>query len=301
MRQRAGFQTLIFFAYLSYSNVLVPVSCSKLTVKKKIPAQQSSVLLTTAPNGLHWIFKQHKRPSVAHQFISILDTLGARIAESMGISCNHVELISSSQCRTLKSLSDWPATMNSFMSGENLKDKPYYEGHFVHQRLRHVEKERQGLIRDVVKNMALHADLPPLVAVDTFIGNSDRNKSNLLYDKKTDKYHAIDFGDSFKTNLAEMARTHLKKMVSLKPEEIKALTVYTHTLKALMRKYPPRVLVTLLDRLAHQAGFFKKAKHSSSAKNLLYRRLKVHKAFIYRSFRSTQKLVQELDKLLAKY
>ncbi len=300
MKYSAYCRILVLLFGIPYSGFIVSIQCSKLTLKKKIPAQQSFVFLVTTPHNERWVIKQHKHPSVVHQFTSVLDTLGARIAEKMGVACNRVELLSSSQCRSLKPLSDWPATINSFMPGENLKDKSRYEGHFVHQRIRHVEKSRQGLTLDVIRNMALHDDLPALVAVDTFIGNSDRNKSNLLYDKKTDTYNAIDFGDSFKTNLAEIALGYIRtiRKSALKPAEVKALTVYTTTLKALLKRYPPRTLITLLDRLAHQAGFFQKAKVSNTVRLLLYRRLKIHKAFVYRSFRSTQQLVHDLDRLL---
>jgi hypothetical protein len=69
--------------------------------------------------------------------------------------------------------------------------------------------DEQGLTGSIIETMSMHVTLPYLVALDTFIGNSDRSLPNIFYDKKSNTFYGIDHAAAFTRALASFAYDRL--------------------------------------------------------------------------------------------
>ncbi len=226
---------------------------------EKLGARQSKAYLLRKKDGSLWVLKQRKDDSVHDRLVTVIDTIGARIARSLGLRCNEIELIPSSignECKPFKHL---PATLHSYMPGTKVYRTEKFHNLIMHQKHRKKDKSR-GLTQEIIHNMTIDKDFPKLIAVDTFIGNSDRNRLNLLYDEEHNEFNAIDFGTSFKANLSKYAFKMIKKMIAsnqkLESTLLNALLVYKNTLMQLVRHYPPAQLTAMFRALLKNAGSF---------------------------------------------
>ncbi len=163
-----------------------------------------------------------------------------------------------------------------------------------------LEKER-GLIRQIIACMALHSDLPLIVAFDTFISNPDRTGNNIFYNAKTNRFCGIDlelaFKLPYKRDLGYLAGLRIKEMLSnkvkLNPKELKALKLYTKTLRELSEKNSPMKTYKILQDVASKAGFFCELNDSMHQKFVRY------KEKISRQYKNIELLIQLLDQFIA--
>jgi hypothetical protein len=158
-----------------------------------------------------------------------------------------------------------------------------------------------GLTRRVIKDMALHPDLPKIVALDTFIANADRHRGNFFYDKKSDHFFAIDLESSFNKNLASYACDLIKLMIADKQEiiseqELAALKVYRNVLKKLIKQHSPEGLFRKIVEFAVKGGI----REVMSRKDVALMMVE-DKQSIIKNYASCEKLVLLLDKLILKH
>ena len=150
---------------------------------------------------------------------------------------------------------------------------------------------------EIVRSMSRHEDLCKIVALDTFIANTDRHKSNFFYDRETDHYYAIDLERSFSHNIATYANKFVKSVLNgremVSKKELHALRIYRDTLKNLLRLHTPESLYDTLVEFALEGGII-----SRTLRSTVLDRLKLHKETIAENYHSCKKLVVLLDKLL---
>lgn len=178
------------------------------------------------------------------------EVLASQMAEEVGISCNHVEWLPEVQ---------GTATCHTFVEGELADSCNQWEDLALGQRFRADESREfkkfgplpqhlKGLSRKVIQSMAEHPDFPPIVALDTFLGNRDRWGNNLFYNQGNDRFVAIDFGESFKSPLVRLAIEQLETMrgEEFSCEEIAALDSFRETLERLLALWPYERIVEFL-------------------------------------------------------
>jgi hypothetical protein len=236
--------------------------CKKLnnfSAKSSHDTKNSKLRLLSNSKGEKFLLKQGRKATPSSVFRTLLDVLGVSIAQSLSIKCNDIELISAASKCKHKFYSNLPATLHAFVESKSLCRSAHYPGLYLRQR----KKSQSAHISPhfspaIITNMSRHRDLPPLVAVDTFIANTDRSCANLFFQPNTNEFTAIDFGESYKTNLPEEViktiRQVQKENIGLTTEEIHGLSLYKKTLDRLLNSYTPAILSKKIDFLLKKAN-----------------------------------------------
>ncbi len=238
----------------------------------------------------------------------IMEEFSSHIAETVNAPINIVEIIPKDIEFIGKNIKERLASLHTFAHGRQL-NKPglYHDLNIRRQFLLLIKKAKRGLISQRVKErfivsiiteMSRHYQLPIIVALDTFVGNRDRAKSNLFYDQRNDKFFGIDMGQAFRTNLSQFIYKFFVYIlddlsVQLNDSELKALISYRNTLKKLIQKNKPETLKILLDEIVI------KSKIDMSNK-LIFDQVKKYKNNIEKMYISAGKLVKILDRVIKK-
>jgi hypothetical protein len=182
--------------------------------------------------GNRFVLKQIKNSSPSEQFLLVLDALGARLAEELDIPHNRIRVLAPNISFSLKEYPDYPAILETFVEGDRTDSNAFRESFKssvdIHQRYRKegcelwkrygpLSSEKRGLTQKVIKQMTKHKDLPIIVGLDTYVGNKDRSKPNIFYNKAEDRFIGIDMGGAFSTPLAKEA---IKQIKNLKEKNI---------------------------------------------------------------------------------
>lgn len=276
-------------------------TCSSLDFVKEFHSRRSKIVRLSRSDGSPILLKQRLGHPLHKHLMSALEVLGTSIAASIDVACNHVELVPADKCPRYKLFKDRPATLHSLVPGAPLDEesRPRFK---VKQSYRHTADKKRGLTLDIIRDMAKHPQLPKLVALDTFIGNIDRHRGNIIYDGDKDKLYAIDFGDIMKVNLCRIAIKNIKairnKKYSLKKRERAALLEYRNTLEQLSQLHKPFRLYRSLVRLIRQAGILGSSAYRPRSDEL-HELLSRHRRFIFKSHQCVKKLIAVLDDFLA--
>jgi len=199
-----------------------------------------------------------KQTHVYKPYAIMQEMIGAWIAHESKIAANEVRIIPAHVNFPGKQYVDRPATLHTFVSGIPVAQIVPS----IHLDIKQPMPNGQasGLSLAVIANMANHPSLSGLVALDTFIGNTDRNKKNYFYDRRDNKFIAIDFGGSFKYNLGLLACNLICNLLENKhdfsPKQLVGLRIYRNKLKHLTKKFTPQVVHAKVDVLAQQIEGF---------------------------------------------
>lgn len=255
--------------------------------------------------GKKIVVKQETRKPLYWHLSIARDKLGAQVAASVGIYANRVEIVPA-RCSFLGKLDTrFPATVHEFVPGVSVHllsgELERYKVIIKQALSPHLGKSKRGLTRNIIHNMAFHADLPCIVAFDTFIANSDRHNGNFFYDVKSDHYYAIDLESSFKDDLAVYACGCIELMLNDKDEhlsgkELKGLLIYRDTLNALIEFHDAQSLYKQLEAYALQGGI-----RSALLRSTVLGKLAAYKVAIGDNYDSCKRLLALLDKLLNKH
>ncbi len=140
-----------------------------------------------------------------------------------------------------------------------------------------------------------NAELPSIVALDTFISNVDRAKGNIFYYEKNNRFFAIDFSESFRENLCELSCEQFKKNnIQFNKSELISLWIYCDMLKKLVKKYPPYNLHQKLDELVMQAGL---GHDSPLFDDKVAKTIYIYKQKIIEGYASAKELISLLDQV----
>lgn len=253
-------------------------------------------------NNVVYLVKQKKDSK--KQLAVVRDALASYIAEDLHIA-QHIAIVSSEKQIPGKTKSSWPATIHSLAPGKTVREQK--ESKYNALRLRQFwagvkTLAEKGLTRTIITHMTWHEDLPVIVALDLLIGNSDRHCGNICYDPSTDTFFAIDMDDTFNKDLCAFASKKIKYMLEQDEvvftwEEIKALAAMRDTLKFLVKRHNPKILVKKLYSFAKKAGFYKGSKMYTPR---IANKLAHYEKTIAESYASAHKLIVLLDKTVAR-
>ncbi len=270
------------------------------SVTRKIPKPSSTVsFLLNKGNRQQLLLKQLAGGAKRYVNNLAMDALGAIVAESVGILCNSIDIMPCHYSSMYKSYQKQPATLHSVIAGSTLKGVSWFDDLTIRQRKTDKPYSGLGLHLLAIRSMVKHADLPPIAALDTFLGNDDRHRNNMIYNRQSDRLHAIDFTLAFSKNLASITLKNLKMLqrhkTTFTPAQKAALTVYNETLKKLLAKHSPASLCKMIDTLVKQTGFpghchLTNKEHKKITENIAFRKKMVHQ-----NYESTKALVNYLN------
>ena len=253
--------------------------------------------------GVVYLVKQKKDPKKLMAVIK--DALSAWIAEIFEVA-HRVQVISSDENFPGKVKKFLPATLHTLAPGKTVREQKNSKFNALRLRqlwARATSFNEKGLTKPILHFMSWHRQLPIIVALDLFIGNSDRHCGNLCYDPEKDSFCAIDMDDTFNKDLCAFACKKLKAMMhdknlSFSKEEIRAIIIMRDALKLLLHTHKPNNTIKKLYYFAYQAGFSNNnSLYDVRAKN----KLKHYEKIIRRTYISVQKLINLLNIIVMKY
>lgn len=253
-------------------------------------------------NGRRYLVKQKK--DYNKQLAVVRDALAAYIAKDLFIA-HLVYVVASKKDFPGKMKSYWPATLHTLAPGETVRkqrESKYNALRLKQQWAQAPSFDEKGLTKVIINYMTWHWQLPIIVALDLFIGNSDRHCGNLCYDSDSDSFCAIDMDDTFNKDLCGLACKKIELMVkrndnSFSKEEERALLQMKKTLKFLVSKHRPNDLINKLHYFAKKAGF---AKGSKLYDDRIKKKLSYYESMIIQSNESAYKLIALLEKITRK-
>lgn len=251
-------------------------------------------------NVYTYLLKQKK--DYKKQLAVVRDALAAYIAKGLNIA-HEIAIIEWEKEFAGKVKRWWPATLHTIVPGETVRKQPNSKYNALRLRQFWAQAESfdaKGLTKTIITHMTWHKQLPVIVALDLFIGNSDRHCGNLFYDPITDKFWAIDMDDTFNKDLCLLAYKKLKSMMQddnliFTQEEINALICMKKTLKFLVRNYRPDDVIVKMYIFAQQAGF---SKGTDLYNNKIRNKLIYYEKMIMQTHESAYQLISLLDKII---
>lgn len=295
MRNNSWSRRVIGILLLCISRNVAGISCQDLIFVKEMPVENSKMALLASRSGKRFLIKQRKECTVHGRVMPILETFGTSLAHSMGICANKVRLISAPVPCSFKFYKDYPATLHTFVPGMTVRNVKRFHDLNINQ------TKQGGLTPWLIEQMARHPDLPKIAALDTFLGNK-RNRDNLLYDEKSDRFYAIDFGSTLRRPFARtsiaVAKGLISRSISLKDSEMQALFTYYTALKDLLASYPLKKLIACFERLIKQSGLSAQSHfcHARKIPFLVY--LRGSKNRLISNYRATRILVGLIERYL---
>ena len=211
-----------------------------------------------------YVLKQIKEQQPEEQVQILMEVLVGEMAEEISIPINIVRLIGIDEWKEIKPLPNCACTLHSRAKGVLIEDSVEWHDLEIGQRIRPpgtaqyqrygpLPSEKIGFTWDVIREMSRHKDLPPLVALDTFVGNRDRWENNLFYDQETDTFTGIDLGESYKHNLMAEACRQMKVEKNIQNERLEvlqSLESFTTTMEILVKKWPKERILERFVELA---------------------------------------------------
>lgn len=212
-------------------------------------------------NGKTYLLKQKK--DYKKQLSVVRDALSAYIAQTLKGIAHEISIIEAKKDFSGKVKLSWPATLHTLAPGETVRKQRDSKYNALRSRQLWAQAPsfaEQGLTKMIIEHITWHKQLPEIVALDLFIGNSDRHCGNLCYDPATDRFCAIDMDDTFNKDLCLLACKKLKSMIEddhikFTPKELHALSCISKTLRILVRAHTPYDMIQKLHFFAVKAGF----------------------------------------------
>ncbi len=280
-------------------------------VYKFLDTQKNSYIVFVKDNeGNHYIVKQERTKTLTRQLRAISETLCAYIAHVISIPSQCVTLLPPGFSFPGKFITKRIATLHTLVPGQTVRSSTtgkYSKIDIKQTTDPEIPFEKQGFTERTIFFMSQHLDLPKIVALDTFTGNKDRNKANILYDSGTDSFYAIDMAlmyDAFSNRkpIAQIACEHVIRMLEQKKQfttqEQQGLSLYRSTLQDLVREFPPKIMFELLDSLVVESGLL--AATSPFAEKEVISLINTYKRAIKQSYTETKKLIYLLFLLMNK-
>ncbi len=243
-----------------------------LTIYKFLNTQKNSYIVFLHDNqDNHYIVKQEKEGLLHRQFRAISEVLCAYIACQASIPSHHVALLPIGMSFPGKFITKRVATLHTLMPGTTIRSSEggkYSKIDLKQETNIDLPFDRQGFNERTIFYMSLHEQLPKIVALDTFIGNKDRNKANILYDSATDSFYVIDMALMHdvlgkRKRVAQIACEQVISMIDQKKkftkDEVEALLSYRAVLQELVQQFPPRKTIDVFEKLLIESGLLGEA------------------------------------------
>jgi len=318
-----SFYIFLIFTFLSTANLhsredlLIAESClCKFEELKKISADCSDAVVKLVKNedDLYFILKQIVILDLDEQFLLIRDLVASEIGVICGIPINKVFIYPAVATDDIRFYHDRAATIHSFVQGISL-DEEFPEILFKNftlqqkfinpnspwQKNNPLKENQQGLTQKIIESMALHSDLPKIVAFDTFVGNADRSYPNIFYDKSTDKFYGIDNAAAFNCrNLPLLAIERIKELQAgnffnnCDTTIMRGLKLYHETLIKLYENIEPKFVQESLQKYSQYLC----KKDDKESLKFVMQRAKFHGKAFEKNYKFVKELICLLEEII---
>jgi len=263
LRLKYIFVYAVFFTIPIIASIQYKEFADILEPSHHITYRLSCITYSTDPLGQKYLTKQIRFHDYFNSpFNTICEVLAVEIGMAINASINQIGLIPAGVQFIGKDIR-FPATLHKYVPG--IRFDTYqgsaYKGLYIKQK--NLKNRISGLTRTVIYHMSRHKDLPVLVALDAFVGNADRGKSNYFYDEITDSFYGIDMAGTFYRDICGLSIEHIKSFLCEPKEyfsrrELQGLLLYYQTLRGLVLLYSPDYLCARLEYYIQRAGLQKK-------------------------------------------
>ena len=242
---------------------------SLTVIKSNIDHPGKNAAISIISDGIEmYLLKQVKDDSFYAQLSLIKEVIVSAVASLHNINLDKNSFIPYNVGQNIKIYKNRAATLHAFIQGNDLETKKpsFLSKDFrLSQRFRpyayeykHGFEVEYGFNPITLKSMACHKDLPPIVAIDTFFGNFDRDMDNLFYDEKTNSFYGIDQGAAFSGDLPFLSIFAYHQIVKLKEQDyfmtcsldvMLSLVLYQAQLDSLCKKNQPLDIILCFEQL----------------------------------------------------
>ena len=217
------------------------------------------------------------------------EALASEIGTKFGISIQTTKIVPANTMFDGKQ-AGLPGSLHGVAAGKSVNEV-FPDRIFNVQHLRYKPSNKQ-----IVDDLFMQKDISEISALDTFLGNEDRNPNNLFYDATSKKFTAIDHGRlfTFPYNYNKLKKAIFSEYSRMTPDQKVNLRTYNKKLKQLTSTYSPEQLSQKYD------NYFLEAL-SGSDKSVYDQALKSRQRRIKNMFYSHEqstKLSKDIDRLL---
>jgi len=249
-------------------------------------------------DGTICIVKQKKDET---KLLSIVrDALAAYIAQDLCVA-HSAKIIPSKENFPGKKYVKSPGVILSLAAGATVRSQPESKYHNLCLKQRKPDGDllpNRWLTETIIHQITWHKQLPVIIGLDLFIGNTDRHGGNLFYDPKTDSFCAIDMDNIFRRDLPALAYKKLKLMIHNKKkftrEEIAALISVRNTILFLLDSYSTKDIIAKLHFFIKEVDFPQAVLRSEK----MIKKITRHETMIMQSRRSLYKLIKILNEIV---
>jgi len=283
-----------------------------ITVYRFLELQKNSYItfIKDEITGKNYLVKQEKSSTLERQFQVVFEKLAAHMAFVTGIPAHQVIIIPAGVSFPGKNFIERTATLHTVVPGITLRqltDGYYSKLDLKQNNNKELSFDELGLNKRLISFMALHEDLSAIVALDTFIGNNDRNKANVLYDQNNDHFYAIDMSSLYNVGngnkrISFLACEHIEFMLTCQlplfsREEKEALKNYSRILETLVQKFPPSKIYRLIRKFMEEAHLTDMQYFDIKEVNSFFDKYKI---VIRESYLDNKRLLYLLDHIINK-
>jgi hypothetical protein len=240
---------------------------NRITVYKFLETQKSSyIIFIQDDEENHFVVKQEKADSMSKQFRAVSEAVCAYIAYFTAIPSHKVCIIPTNVPFPGKFITKRVATLHTLVPGYTIRSNPkglYAKLNIKQSTELDIADDQRGFTEQTIYWMSQHPDLVLITALDTFLGNKDRNKANILYDPEGDSFYSIDMALMFdilsdRKLVSLVACENVAAMIEnnkiFTVQELYALQHYRTILKKLVKKFPPKVLMEIFNKYYEVSG-----------------------------------------------
>ena len=269
---------------------------------RRIGTSKSNLRLLEGIHNEQLLLKQAIKSHPKAQIKLIYDVIASHMAQALGLPCAEIELIPLSDICCHKFFSDQIALLMTRVPGIIIRKGSKYFKLDLRQKIKKGDVEKTGVTLEVMRNMSLHKDLALMLALDTYLGNSDRSPGNASYDEANDRFYAIDFGESFDLPLCRGVRVTLKKIkdgtYKLTSDEWESLALYKRALQNIVQLYPPEKIGQELDYLIDYSGLIDQTLVNRKFSGDIKDTVEKIKKFMDVQYSETRELIHFIDTIL---
>ncbi len=266
--------------------------------------QSYSVLnsfMSRITDGTNKFLVKQKKGRRSIDWFALKMKLASIIAQYVGMPCQSVYIIPSYEYFLGKKNQDLTAVLLTIVPGVSALKSKKYKNVYIKQRYKMDELSiYTGVNRKILLHMARHKDLAKIVALDTFIGYSDRHTRNFFYDKSTKRFWVIDMDSAFGRNFCRITCNNFYKMISnprimLRKKELRALGIFKNTLQKLVMWCHPEVVITKMIEIADEIGIQNK---NASFRTITKNKLLQYAQKIKEMCQDAKKLIEITEQLI---
>ncbi len=237
----------ILFLVFTYSGFIYAKKTNKNTFVFNPPLSKDenhtrgNIELVKDTTNQLFVIKTHVKPESV-----IKELMGAIIAAEVDASFNKVQLLND-HYYPQKKVIKYRRTLHTRVPGKHVEET--YEDCDFCLRLKEFFSHRANIF----KVMTYSFDIPPIIAIDLFLANPDRNNQNIFFDNE--HFYGIDMNSIYllspKAIFAICSKIkHKIEVGSFDPDEIQALQHFYCILQKLIAFFPPQKIIQLWYELA---------------------------------------------------